>query len=155
MLTPNNAKDLMALACVAFQSKDFEGAGSLFAQAMSLHDSENFIDTLLVDNFSCAALAFTVDDAVNTDDEDDLSSIASTLSFNMSTAFRQNLKQSLSCDTDFDELSQSSECAKKASLSDDFEDESDDDEDYDLSSDDLESDSAESFPEVQSSIRLV
>ena len=158
MFTPNNAKDLVALACVAFQSKDFAGAGSLFAQAMSLHDSDSFVDSLLVGNFTCAALASSIDDAENTDDPEGLASIASTLSFNMSTSFREDLKASLLEDTEFDDLSVS-DCSKQHSLSDDSDDDADLDdefEDDDLSDadDDLESESAVLFKPVTSPLSL-
>lgn len=161
MLTPNNAKDLLALSCVAFRNNDIESAGSLFAQAMTLHDSEEFIDSLLEGNFTCAALAATLDDASNSEDPDQLASIASTLSFSMSNSFRQGLKDSLMEDEDFEELSESG-CNKHTSHADadDLdEDEYDEDEDFDsdLSDEDeleSESNSQPLFGNVKSAVML-
>lgn len=154
----------MALACVAFKNEDFQGAGSLFAQAMSLHDSENFVDSLLTDNFTLAALSSTIIEATDTDDPDQLASVASTLSFSMSAEFKKGLKESL--DEERYDISESGCSAHKSQSEDESDDDDlddddfDDDEEFDLSDDDLsdeddlESESSMLFKPVQSSISL-
>ena len=163
MRVPNNAKDLMALACVAFKNEDFQGAGSLFTQAMSLHDSEKFVDSLLTDNFTLAALSSTIIEATDTDDPDQLASVASTLSFSMSAKFKKDLKESL--DEERYDISESGCSAHKSQSEDESDDDLDDDdfeedEEFDLSDDDLsdeddlESDSTTLFKPVKSLISL-
>lgn len=158
----------MALACVAFKNEDFQGAGSLFAQAMSLHDSEKFVDSLLEGNFTLAALASTIEDATDTDDPDQLASVASTLSFNMSVSFREGLKESLQ--EDRYDISESGCSAHKSQSEDDLdeddlddEDFEEDDDEYDLSDEDLSDDdedfesnssTAPLFKTVKSSVSL-
>lgn len=72
----NNAKDLIALSCIAYQQQDFKNASYLFALAMSNADSEDFIDSLLEDNYTGKVLAQSL--AYSTP-EGDLNSISSTM----------------------------------------------------------------------------
>jgi len=156
----NNAKDLIALAALAFNRKDFETAGTLFASAMSTKDTGEFIESLMADNYSLAALSSTLENISEETELDNLASAAATLSLSMESTFKDKTKAALS-ESGFineDELSES----YSGDHYDDEDDEDDDDDDDDADEDDGEDDedlksesSTIDFGAVRSPIQII
>jgi len=159
----NNAKDLIALASLAFHRKDFETAGTLFASAMQTADAQEYIESLMADNYSLEVLASSLQNISDESPLDSLASAAATLSLSMEGTFTDNIRHSLSESfVDEDELVSESGCGDKDH--DDDEDDDDDvdfevadqDEDEDEDEDDLEStSSAIDFGNVRSPIQII
>ena len=159
----NNAKDLVALASLAFKRKDFETAGTLFASAMETEDAGEFIESLMADNYSLAALSSTLENISEESELDSLASAAATLSLSMEGTFKDNTRAALSESSfiDEDELESESGCGDDHSDDDDEDDDvdfevADQDEDEDDDEDDLESTSSTlDFGNVRSPIQII
>jgi len=127
MQLPNSAKAILALSMVAYAEGDHEQAGMLFAQSMSMHDSEELVDSMLVDDYTLNALGCSLSAGEDLEDlEFNLESIAAQINIG-SEEFRKRLASNSGFE-DEDDLD-------GFSSDDDSYDDSDDDsdEDFDIS----------------------
>lgn len=159
----NNAKDLIALASLSFKRKDFETAGTLFASAMETEDASEFIESLMADNYSLAALSSSLENISEESELDSLASAAATLSLSMESSFKDNTRAALSESGFIDESEFESDSACGDDDHEDDEDEDDvdfevddQDEDEDIDDDDYESESSMiDFGNVRSPIQII
>lgn len=157
----NNAKDLIALAGLAFKRQDFQTAGTLFASAMESNDAPEFLSSLMQDNYSLAALSSNLEMISDESALDSLASAAATLSLSMEGSFKESTKAALADtfmdEADFDSLSGSDEDEDEEDDDDDVDFEvADQDEDEDEDEDDFESASSSlDFGNVRSPIKII
>lgn len=91
MQLPNSAKAILALAAVSYAEGDYDQAGELFAQSMSMHDTEEMVDSMLIDDYSLSSLGCSLSSGEEFEDvEMNLESIASQINIG-SEGFRHRL----------------------------------------------------------------
>tara|TARA_Y100001963_G_C6781013_1_gene449855 strand:+ start:462 stop:830 length:369 start_codon:yes stop_codon:yes gene_type:complete len=111
----------MALAMVSYSEGEFDQAGALFAQAMSMHDTEEFVDSLLIGDYSLSALGCSLSNGEQFDEvELSLESIAAQINIG-SADFRRKFSSRSAFEDEDDETGFDSEDSDE-----DFSDEEDD-----------------------------
>lgn len=98
------ASTYIALAAAAFRNKDFDSAGSLFAQAAMANDMHEFLIEISDNNEDLIAVASVLADLPKESDFDHkLASSVSAISLSMKSTFKSALKARLHDDVE-DEL---------------------------------------------------